>query len=189
MAALSRDRVSQSVAGLLDTYLAVLDEFNALRERNRFIPGLRSWLGFKRSSVTYARQSRAAGMPKQTLRRLIHYAMDAMLSFSTKPLRAATYLGFLVSIAAFGLGVFYVVTFFAWHKQITGFTTIIVSVLFLGGIQLIAIGILGEYIGRIYEELKQRPLYVVQEALGFDSTSSDPPSDSPATRAERVSSP
>jgi glycosyltransferase involved in cell wall biosynthesis len=145
----------------------VVDEFNKLPERNRFIPGLRSWLGFNQASVLYDRQDRAHGKPKQTLRRLIRYAMDGMLSFSIKPLRVATYLGFLVSIAAFGLGLFYIVTFFAWHKQVTGFTTTIVSVLFLGGVQLISVGILGEYIGRIYEELKQRPLYVVQEKLGI----------------------
>src|SRR4051812_41067853 len=153
------------IFGLMDR--AVVNEFNKLPERNRFIPGLRSWLGFKQTSVLYDRQDRAAGKPKQTLRRLIRYAMDGMLSFSIKPLRVATYLGFLVSIASFGLGLFYIVTFFAWHKQVTGFTTTIVSVLFLGGVQLISVGILGEYIGRIYEELKQRPLYVVQEKLGI----------------------
>ena len=154
------------IFGLMDR--RVVTEFNKLPERNRFIPGLRSWLGFKQTSVTYDRNERAAGKPKQTLRKLIRYAMDGMLSFSFKPLRAATYLGFLISIAAFGLGLFYIVTFFAWRKQVTGFTTTIVSVLFLGGVQLISIGILGEYIGRIYEEIKQRPLYVVQEKIGIE---------------------
>jgi polyisoprenyl-phosphate glycosyltransferase len=146
----------------------VVAEFNRLPERNRFIPGLRSWLGFKQTSILYDRQDRAAGKPKQTLRRLIHYAMDGMFSFSYKPLRAATYLGFAVSGAAFALLLFYVVTFFLWHKPITGFTTTIGSVLFLGGVQLICMGILGEYIGRVYEEVKQRPLYVVQELLGIN---------------------
>ena len=153
------------IFGLMDR--RVIDEFNKLPERNRFIPGLRSWLGFQQASVLYDRQERAHGKPKQTLRKLIHYAMDGMISFSYKPLRAATYLGFLISLAAFGLGLFYIVTFFAWRKQVTGFTTTIVSVLFLGGVQLISIGILGEYIGRIYEEIKQRPLYVVQEKIGL----------------------
>ena len=154
------------IFGLMDR--RVIDEFNKLPERNRFIPGLRSWLGFQQASVLYDRSERAHGAPKQTLRRLIRYAMDGMISFSYKPLRAATYLGFLVSIAAFGLGLFYIVTFFTMHKLVTGFTTTIVSVLFLGGVQLISIGILGEYIGRIYEEIKQRPLYVVQDKIGFD---------------------
>jgi dolichol-phosphate mannosyltransferase len=154
------------IFGLMDR--AVVTEFNKLPERNRFIPGLRAWLGFKQASVFYDRKDRAAGKPKQTLRRLVKYAVDGMLSFSTKPLRAATYLGFLISIFAFGLGVFYIVSFFTMHKPVTGFTTTIVSVLFLGGVQLITIGILGEYVGRIYEEIKQRPLYVVAERVGFD---------------------
>lgn len=157
------------IFGLMDR--AVVNEFNKLPERNRFIPGLRNWLGFRQESVLYDRQERAAGKPKQTLRKLVRYAIDGMLSFSNKPLRMATYLGFLVSIAAFGLGVFYFITFFTMQKQITGFTTTIVSVLFLGGIQLMAIGLLGEYLARIYEELKQRPLYVVQEKLGLDDKS------------------
>lgn len=155
------------IFGLMDR--AVVNEFNKLPERNRFIPGLRSWLGFRTSSVLYDRKDRAAGKPKQTLRRLIKYAMDGMLSFSYKPLKAATYLGFLVSCIAFGLAVFYFISFFTMGKRAgTGFTTIIICVLFLGGVQLITIGILGEYIGRIYEEIKQRPLYVVAEKVGLD---------------------
>src|SRR5947207_1475826 len=141
------------IFGLMDR--RVVDEFNKLPERNRFIPGLRSWLGFRQGTVQYDRADRAAGKPKQTLRRLVRYAMDGMISFSYKPLRAATYLGFLVSIFAFGLGVFYIISFFTMHKQVTGFTTTIVSILCLGGVQLISVGILGEYIGRIYEEIKQ----------------------------------
>ena len=154
------------IFGLMDR--KVVNEFNRLPERNRFIPGLRRWLGFKQTSVLYDRQDRAAGKPKQSLRRLIHYAMDAMFSFSYKPLRAATYLGFIFSITSFMLAVFYVITFFLWHKKIDGFTTTITSVLFLGGVQLICMGILGEYIGRVYEEVKQRPLYIVAERLGID---------------------
>jgi dolichol-phosphate mannosyltransferase len=119
--------------------------------------------------VQYDRQDRAAGVPKQTLGRLIRYALDGMLSFSNRPLRAATWLGFVVSICAFLLAGFYLVTFFAFDKEPgSGFTTIILCVLFLGGVQLITIGILGEYVGRIYEEVKQRPLYVVRETVGFE---------------------
>jgi len=157
------------IFGLMDR--VVVDEFNRLPERNRFIPGLRSWLGFKTDSILYDRQDRAAGKPKQTLRRLIHYAMDGIFSFSYRPLRWVTWMGLFVSTISFGLGLFYIVTFFARHKEITGFTTTIVCVLFLGGVQMIAVGILGEYIGRIYEEIKQRPLYVVQERLGIGERS------------------
>jgi len=154
------------IFGLMDR--RVVDEFNKLPERNRFIPGLRSWLGFKQSSVIYDRTDRAAGKPKQTLRRLIHYAMDAIFSFSYRPLRWVTYMGLMVSTATFGLALWYIFDFFYHRKPITGFTTTIVCVLFLGGVQMIAIGILGEYIGRIYEEIKQRPLYVVREKLGVE---------------------
>jgi glycosyltransferase involved in cell wall biosynthesis len=155
------------IFGLMDR--RVVDEFNKLSERNRFIPGLRSWLGFKQGSVMYERAERAAGQPKQTLGRLVRYAADGMISFSYKPLRAATWLGFVAASVAFCLGIYYFVTFFVFHKTAGGgFTTIIIAVLFLGGVQLIAVGILGEYIGRIYEEVKQRPLYVARERLGFE---------------------
>lgn len=153
------------IFGLMDR--RVIREFNALPERNRFIPGLRQWLGFRQTSVKYDRLNRAAGAPKQNLRRLIRYAMDGMISFSYKPLRAATYSGFFVSCVALLLAAYYFITFFLFHKEAgSGFTTIILCVLFLGGVQLVSIGILGEYIGRIYEEIKQRPLYVVQERVG-----------------------
>ncbi len=160
------------IFGLMDR--AVVNELNKLPERNRFIPGLRSWLGFSQTSVKYDRADRAAGKPKQTFVRLMHYAADAMVSFSYRPLRVATWMGFLASGVAFAMAIFYFVTFFAFHKEYgRGFTTIIVFVLFLGGVQLICVGILGEYIGRIYEEVKQRPLYVVQERLGISSERAD----------------
>jgi polyisoprenyl-phosphate glycosyltransferase len=159
------------IFGLMDRN--VVDEFNKLPERNRFIPGMRQWLGFRHTAVSYDRAPRAAGMPKQNLRRLLHYAADAMISFSNMPLRAAAWLGFAVSAVAFLLAIFYVITFFAERKQITGFTTEIVCILFLGGVQLISVGVLGEYIGRIYEEVKQRPLYIVRDRLGVAPPNAD----------------
>ncbi len=155
------------IFGLMDR--RIVEELKRLPERNRFIPGLRSWLGFSQASVLYDRTDRAAGKPKQTLRRLIHYAMDAIFSFSYRPLRWVTWMGIFVATVTFGLAVFYLVTFFTMHKQPGGgFTTTILCVLFLGGVQMIAIGILGEYVGRIYEEIKQRPLYVVKEKVGIE---------------------
>jgi glycosyltransferase involved in cell wall biosynthesis len=166
------DSPDAGIFGLMDR--VVVDEFNKLSEHNRFIPGLRTWLGFQQASITYDRQDRAGGTPKQSLRKLIAYALDGMLSFSNKPLRAATYLGFIVSGVAFLLAMYYLITFFAFNKQAgSGFTTIILSVLFLGGVQLICVGILGEYVGRIYEEVKRRPLYIVRETLGVESPASD----------------
>jgi dolichol-phosphate mannosyltransferase len=155
------------IFGLMDR--RVIEEFNKLPERNRFIPGLRSWLGFKQASVLYDRNERAHGKPKQTLRKLIRYAMDGMISFSYKPLRASTYMGFAVAIVGFVTAIFFIIRrVFFKDPAVTGFTTLLTMVIFLGGVQLISIGILGEYIGRIYEEIKQRPLYVVQDKIGFD---------------------
>jgi polyisoprenyl-phosphate glycosyltransferase len=167
------------IFGLMDR--VVVDEFNKLPERNRFIPGLRSWLGFRQTSVHYDRAGRSAGSPKQTLSRLIRYAVDAMVSFSYRPLRIAMWLGFAASAVAFVLAIFYFITFFTYHKDYTGFTTLILSMLFLGGIQLISVGILGEYIGRIYEEVKQRPLYVVRDRLGFSSAPTTKPAEGSRT--------
>jgi glycosyltransferase involved in cell wall biosynthesis len=156
------------IFGLMDR--RVVDEFNKLPERNRFIPGLRSWLGFEQATVLYDRNDRAAGKPKQTLRRLVRYAMDGMISFSYKPLRAATYLGFVVAVMGFVTALVFIVRRLIGHEiAVTGFTTLLTMMMFLGGVQLICIGIVGEYIGRIYEESKQRPLYVVQDAIGFNS--------------------
>lgn len=165
------DAPNAGIFGLMDR--RVVEAFNRLPERNRFIPGLRLWLGFKRTAVLYDRQERARGKPAQTLRRLIHYAMDGILSFSIKPLRVATWVGFVVSLGAFALMVLYLALFFAGIGRPfgEGFHTLILVILFLGGVQLITIGILGEYVGRIYEEIKQRPLYVVSHTLGLDSTS------------------
>jgi polyisoprenyl-phosphate glycosyltransferase len=148
---------------------AVVAQFNRLPERNRFIPGLRSWLGFRQTSVSYDRQERNAGAPKQSLAKLIKYAMDAMISFSYRPLRWVTYAGFFISSIAFLLAIYYLIEFIYRRGRTygSGFTTTIMCLLFLGGVQLISIGILGEYVGRIYEEIKQRPLYIVQEMVGF----------------------
>ncbi|MGF1634820.1 MAG: glycosyltransferase family 2 protein [Phycisphaerae bacterium] len=154
------------IFGLMDR--RVVEEFNRLPERNRFIPGLRQWLGFKQTSVYYDRQDRAAGKPKQTLRRLWKYAVDGMLSFSYKPLKVASWVGFGVSALAFLLIAFYIGDYLVHGRRVDGFTTLITVVLFMGGVQLLTVGILGEYVGRMYEEMKQRPLYVVQDRLGLE---------------------
>jgi dolichol-phosphate mannosyltransferase len=153
------------VFGLMDR--AVIDEFNKLPERNRFIPGLRNWLGFRQTAVPYERQERAAGQPKQTLGRLVRYALDGMISFSYKPLRIMTWAGILVAAVGFITAIVFIVRrLFFNDPAVTGFTTLLTMMMFLGGVQLIAIGVLGEYVGRIYEEVKQRPLYVVSEKVG-----------------------
>jgi glycosyltransferase involved in cell wall biosynthesis len=161
------DAPDAGIFGLMDR--TVVEQFNKLPERNRFIPGLRLWLGFKQATVEYDRQERARGRPKQTLGKLIKYATDAMFSFSYKPLRMATYLGFVVAGIGFVTAFFFIIRrLFFKDPAVTGFTTLLTMMMFIGGIQLITIGILGEYIGRIYEEIKQRPLYIVAEKLGVD---------------------
>ena len=134
-----------------------------LPERNRYFPGLRSWVGFKTGQVLYDRQERAAGQPQQTLGKLLRYALDGVFSFSYLPLRLLTYAGIMIAFLGFSAAVFYAVRrILAIETAPTGYTTLVTIVLFLGGVQLIGIGVLGEYLGRIYDEVKQRPLYVVR---------------------------
>ena len=145
-------------------------EFNLLTEQNRFIPGLRDWLGFEQATVLYDRQSRASGMPKQSLAQLTRYAMDAVFSFSNKPLRLLMWVGACVSAMGFLLAsVFIVRRLFGFEAAQMGFTTLVSLVLFLGGIQLIGIGLLGEYLGRTYDEVKRRPLYIVKDRHGVET--------------------
>ena len=158
--------LNAGIFGLLDR--RVVDSLNRLEESNRYLPGLRAWVGFSTRVVTYARGARAAGSPKQTLWKLFRYGLDAIFSFSYKPLRLSLVLGLtvaalaviygvlLVGCRALGFGMFGI-------PVVNGYTTTIVSILFLGGIQMVCTGILGEYIGRIYDEVKRRPLFVIQE--------------------------
>ena len=137
--------------------------FQQLPERHRFFPGLRAWIGFPTADVAYDRQERAAGQPQQTFRRLVRYALDGVFSFSHLPLRALTYSGIFIGTIGFCLGLYYIVKrLIDIETAPTGFTTIAALILFLGGVQLIAIGVLGEYLGRIYDEVKQRPIYLVK---------------------------
>jgi polyisoprenyl-phosphate glycosyltransferase len=140
-----------------------LEAFSRLPERHRFFPGLRAWIGFATADVPYDRQERAAGKPKQTFRRLVRYAIDGFFSFSYLPLRFLTYSGMLVSFLGFALGIFFITKrLLGIETATTGFTTLISVVTFLGGIQLIGIGVLGEYLGRVYDEVKQRPIYLIK---------------------------
>jgi glycosyltransferase involved in cell wall biosynthesis len=147
--------------GLMDR--VAVDALNQLPERHRFFPGLRSWVGFRTEQVAYDREERAAGQPQQTLERLARYAFDGIFSFSYLPLRLLTYAGMFVGTCGFLLGVYYVVKrLINIETAPTGFTTLAALVLFLGGVQLIGIGVLGEYLARVYDEVKQRPLFLVR---------------------------
>lgn len=140
-----------------------VEALNQLPERHRFFPGLRAWVGFRTAEVFYDRHERAAGVPQQTLRRLVRYAFDGVFSFSYLPLRLLTYTGLGVSGLGFALGLYFIVKrLLGIESAQTGFTTLVTLVLFLGGVQLIGIGVLGEYLARVYDEVKQRPLYLVR---------------------------
>lgn len=147
--------------GLLDR--AAVDAMNTLPERNRFFPGLRAWVGFPTAEVLYDRQDRAAGKPQQTFRRLVRYAFDGLFSFSYLPLRLLTYAGIGISLCGFALGVFFIARrLLGVEVAQTGFTTLVTLTLFIGGVQLIGIGILGEYLARVYDEVKQRPAFILK---------------------------
>lgn len=147
--------------GLLGT--SALAAFGRLGEKHRFFPGLRAWIGFTQAEVVYDRKERAAGTPGQTFRRLVRYALDGVFSFSHLPLRLLTYIGLIIAGGGFAIGLLFVFRrLLGYEIAFTGFTTLVTLVLFLGGVQLIGIGILGEYLGRIYDEVKRRPLYIVK---------------------------
>jgi polyisoprenyl-phosphate glycosyltransferase len=143
----------------------VAGEISRMPERNRYLPGLRWWVGHRHSEVWYDRDQRYAGAP-QSLERLFMYALDAIFSFSYRPLRAATVLGLAVSGFSFAYAVFLLLLRLFEINVVLGFTTQAVAIFFFGGVQLIFIGILGEYMARTYDEVKRRPLYVVEEVHG-----------------------
>lgn len=144
----------------------VVVTMRALRETHRFVRGLVAWVGFKQTAVEYDRAARAAGETKYPLRKMLAFALDGIASFSILPLRAATYLGLLVGLASVLYGVAAVISFLA-GVTVPGWTTIVALVSFLFSVQLLMTGVLGEYVGRIYEQVKGRPLYVVAEKINF----------------------
>jgi dolichol-phosphate mannosyltransferase len=144
-----------------------LDALLAMRERSRFLRGMTVWVGFTQTTVTYARDERFAGSTKFTLRRMLRFSLDAISSFSHLPLQLATLLGFLFSALAF-LAIPLVVLARITHQYVPGVSSTIVAVLLLGGIQLITVGIIGEYVARIYDEVKQRPIYVVRSTTNVE---------------------
>ncbi|MBO1053816.1 MAG: glycosyltransferase family 2 protein [Dolichospermum sp. UKL201] len=149
----------------------VVDILNSMPERNRYIRGLRAWVGFRQTSVLFERNPRFAGDVKYTFGKSLSLAIDGIISFSTVPLRLATYLG-IISAAIAMIMIILVLYWriFAPVSHLIGYTLITISMFFLGSVQLICIGILGEYIGRIYEEVKGRPLYTLKETGGFTKT-------------------
>ncbi len=136
---------------------------NSMPERNRFVRGIRSWIGLDQVGLLYDRDSRYAGQPKFTISRLIYLALDGLVSFSYIPLRAISILGFIISILSIALAISYTIQKITRGLSPPGFATTIVAIFFLAGIQLITLGVIGEYVGRIFEEVKHRPLYVIKK--------------------------
>ncbi|HEY9078221.1 MAG TPA: glycosyltransferase family 2 protein [Anaerolineaceae bacterium] len=151
----------------------IVEVMNQMREKHRFLRGLSSWAGFKQIGVPYKRAARFAGKTKYPLKKMLKLARDAITGFSYFPLQLATYIGFIAA----GLGLFFIpvviILRLLGSEYFGGQATTLVSVIFLGGIQLLCLGILGEYIGRIYDEVKGRPLYIVREAPAIEKNQSD----------------
>ncbi|MBN1993110.1 MAG: glycosyltransferase family 2 protein [Anaerolineae bacterium] len=146
----------------------VVEAMKQMKERHRFVRGMTSWVGFKQIGVHYVRQERFAGETKYPLRKMLTFALNAITGFSYLPLQLATYLGFTIAgLSAAGV-IVVAIARLSGNQAFFGQATTLIMVLFLGGVQLISLGIIGEYLGRIYDEVKGRPMYVVNEAVGFD---------------------
>lgn len=146
----------------------VCNVIKQLREKNRFTRGLVSWVGFRQSCVEYIREERKAGKTKYPIRKMLHFAIDAITSFSNRPLRTSTYLGFTLSFLSFLYVIYAVYQKLFTTNTTLGWTSSIAINLFFNGVILVMLGIIGEYIGRIYEESKGRPLYILKEKVGFE---------------------
>ena len=141
----------------------VLDAMRNLRERQRFMKGLFAWVGFAQTAIPYERQPRIAGASKFNYWRLWNFALEGITGFSTAPLRVATYFGLATAMLAFVYGLWVVTKTLLWGDAVQGWPSMMAVVLFLGGVQLMALGVIGEYLGRLYLEAKQRPLYLVRD--------------------------
>ncbi len=147
-----------------------VDALKQLPERTRFMKGLFAWVGFRQTAVLYDRAPRHSGQTKWNYWRLWNFALDGITSFSFGPLRIWSYVGCLISLGAFCYGAFLIVRTLFLGIDVPGYASLMVTMLFLGGIQLLTLGIIGEYLGRIYEEVKGRPLYLVRERYGLERT-------------------
>lgn len=143
-----------------------VEVLRALGERARFSKGLYSWIGFKSVGVPFSVEDRAHGASKWSFRKLFRFAFDGITSFSTVPLRVGTYLGGLISLLAMAAALYFVARTLLYGPDVPGYASLIVSIMFFSGIQLMSLGIIGEYVGRIFAEVKRRPLYVVADRIG-----------------------
>ena len=145
----------------------VVDVYNRLDERSRFNKGLFAWVGFKSVGIPFEVAPRVHGRSRWPFRRLLKFAIDGIASFTTVPLKVWSYVGMAVSLVALAYAGGFLVKTLIWGADVPGFPSLFISVLLLGGIQLISLGVIGEYLGRVYEEVKGRPLYIVAETIGL----------------------
>lgn len=167
--AVSHDKIPENAGDFRLMDRKVVDVIRALPERNRFMKGLFAWAGFKQAAVEYDRVERETGATKFNYWKLWTLALDGITASSTAPLRIWSYVGALVALFAIGYGGFLIIDTMTFGNAVPGYASMMVSVLFLGGIQLISLGVLGEYVGRILTETKQRPLYVVRDTVGIEA--------------------
>jgi glycosyltransferase involved in cell wall biosynthesis len=153
----------------------VVEAIKALPERNRFMKGFYAWVGFQSLALDYEPLPRAQGRTHFGLRGAFRLAMTGMLAFSTAPLRALSAIGFLLALASLGYGAWVIFEYFYWGIAAPGFATIVVAMMFLSGIQLLSVGVLAEYVGRIYDEVKRRPIYLIRERQGAGLGPGQPP--------------
>ena len=146
----------------------VVDAVKSLPERNRFMKGLFAWVGFRQTAVYYERPKRAAGTSKFNYWKLWNFALDGITGYSTVPLRLATYFGLIFAILAMIYGLYLLLRTLIFGVDVPGYASTMVAVIFMGGAQLTVLGIIGEYLGRLYSEAKHRPLYIVENRIGFD---------------------
>ncbi len=151
-----------------------IDAMNRIGESSRFNKGLFSWIGFRSIAVPYSTAARAAGTSKWSYRRLAHFALDGLTSFSTLPLRVWSLLGLAISLTAFAYALIVLVQTLVLGVDVPGYPSLIISVMFFAGVQLITLGVIGEYLGRVYEEVKARPLFIVAEEVGLSEGATAP---------------
>ena len=151
----------------------VCDVMSSLTEKNRYVRGLVSWVGFKQTAVTYVRDERFAGETKYPLKKMLKFAMDGITTFSYKPLKISTYIGFLVAVLSFIYLIVVICLRLFTDVTVTGWASTLAVSLIFNGVILMMLGIIGEYIGRIYDETKNRPLYIIRERIGFNQDEQD----------------
>jgi glycosyltransferase involved in cell wall biosynthesis len=170
MANLTRIDISGNAGDFRLLDRKIITALNSFKERTRFMKGLYAWVGFKKTAVPYEVQDRAAGKSSWRFARLVELAITGITSFSNVPLRVWGFIGFIISLVSLVYAIYIVTVTLIYGADLPGFPTLAVALMFFGGIQLLSIGILGEYIARIFTEVKQRPVYLVEEKYGFDSS-------------------